>query len=311
MTMNQLLNRMTCLTIRGSNQMKNCSFKLNSSSASASASASSIHTSSSINGNYNNKSLLIGNHLSIIPQFNANARINMNAIRHKSTSASAAASASNISEDGTIIATGPDGTQYSIPLKPLGPYQKHRYAPKLPPHIVTKRISKLRIMPGAAKNIRHSPWRLNLICQFVATQTVNDALRELPFVEKVKAPLVEKLIQGTANSAFTKHGLLKSQLEVVECFATQGSHLKRVKRMGRGRSGKMARRFAHIRIVLREIDFPLKIMQCTSVNQRRKWIKKMEVALKEVKEYDEEREEIEGLEREVAEMKKKKELDEK
>ena len=291
--------------------MRNCSFKLNSSSsasASASASASSIHTSS-INGNYNNASLLIGNHLSIIPQFNANANanINMNAIRHKSTSAAAAAA--NISEDGTIIATGPDGTQYSIPLKPLGPYQKHRYAPKLPPHIVTKRISKLRIMPGAAKNIRHSPWRLNLICQFVATQTVNDALRELPFVEKVKAPLVEKLIQGTANSAFTKHGLLKSQLEVVECFATQGSHLKRVKRMGRGRSGKMARRFAHIRIVLREIDFPLKIMQCTSVNQRRKWIKKMEVALKEVKEYDTERKEIEGLEREVAEMKKKKELD--
>jgi hypothetical protein len=37
----------------------------------------------------------------------------------------------------------------------------------------------------------------------------------------------------------------------------------------------------------------------------------MEVALKEVKEYDEERKEIEGLEREVAEMKKKKELDEK
>jgi len=300
--------------------MRNCSFKLNSSSASASASASAIHTSS-INGNYNNTSLLIGNQFSMNANANINANTNVNAIiRHKSAAANMNTNTSTInnsskkqqpSEDGTIIATGPDGTQYSIPLKPLGPYQKHRYAPKLPPHMVTKRISKLRIMPGAAKNIRHSPWRLNLICQFAAGQTVTDVLREILFVEKVKAPLVEKLIQGTANSAFTKHGLLKSQLEVVECFATQGSHLKRVKRMGRGRHGKMARRFSHIRIVLREIDFPLKIMQCTSVNQRRQWVKRMEASMKEVAEYDEEREEIEALEKEVAEMKMKKEQDEK
>jgi len=125
-------------------------------------------------------------------------------------------------------------------------------------------------------------------------------------VNKVKAPLVASLIQGTANSAKMKFGLLPSQLEVVECFATHGSHLKRIKRMGRGRSGKMHRRFSHVRVVLREIDFPLKILQCTSINQREKWVARMEVGLREQAEYRKEKEEIDSLEKEVKEMQRKK-----
>jgi len=211
-------------------------------------------------------------------------------------------------DNGTIIATGPDGTKYAIPPKPLGRYVQKRHAPKIPPHIVSSRISKLRSIAGASKNIRHSPWRLNLICQFAQGQTVEDALIQLKFVHKVKAPLIYNLIQGTANSAKTKYGLLPSQLEIVECFATHGSHLKRIKMMGRGRAGKMHRRFSHARVVLREIDFPLKIMQCTSLNQRQKWKSRMEVALEDQAVYLKEKEELEALEKAAKEeVRKKKE----
>jgi len=278
---------MSGLAIRSSKQIRNYSLK-----------SSLPPTRNHCNINLNIKATT--------PLFNYDNNNNNNSnlcIRHQSTHAMKFNKNDN---DKTIIAIGPDGTKYSIPMKPLGPYQKHRHAPKLPPHLVKRRIKHLRIMPGAAKQIRHSPWRLNLICQFVAGQTVNDALRELPFVNKVKAPLVQSLIQGTANSALTKYGLLKSQLEIVECFATQGTHLKRIKTMGRGRAGKMYRRFTHIRIVLREIDFPLKIMQCTSINQRNQWAKRMELATREVEEYQMEKEEIEALEKEAEEMKIKK-----
>jgi len=278
---------MSGLAIRSSKQIRNYSLK-----------SSLPSTRSHCNINLNIKATT--------PLFNYDNNNNNNSnlcIRHQSSHAMKFNKNDN---DKTIIAIGPDGTKYSIPMKPLGPYQKHRHAPKLPPHLVKRRIKHLRIMPGAAKQIRHSPWRLNLICQFVAGQTVNDALRELPFVNKVKAPLVQSLIQGTANSALTKYGLLKSQLEIVECFATQGTHLKRIKTMGRGRAGKMYRRFTHIRIVLREIDFPLKIMQCTSINQRNQWAKRMELATREVEEYQMEKEEIEALEKEAEEMKIKK-----
>ncbi len=224
---------------------------------------------------------------------------------------SSSAPLESMQEDGTVIATGPDGTKYSIPLKPLGNYNQKRHAPKIAPRIVRSRTSKLRTVDGKNKNIRHSPWRLNLVCQFAAGQTVNDALMQLQFLNKVKAPLVRSLIHGTANSAKMKYGLLPSQLEVAECFATQGTHLKRIKRMGRGRAGKMYRRFSHVRVVLREIDFPLKIMQCTSVNQRKKWVERMESALRDQAAYRKEREEIEALEREVEEMKRKKEAESK
>ena len=106
---------------------------------------------------------------------------------------------------------------------------------KVKPFIVKRRINQLRTYIGNERNIRHSPWRLNLVCQFAAGQTVPEALKQLMFCQKVKAPLVAKVIRRTANLANIRHGLQPSQLEVAECFATHGTHLKRLKIMGRGR----------------------------------------------------------------------------
>merc|ERR1712216_155228 len=96
--------------------------------------------------------------------------------------------------------------------------------------------------------------------------------KQLMFCQKVKAPLVAKVIRRTATMANTQDGLQPSQLEVAECFSTHGSHLKRLKIMGRGRSGKKFRRHSHIRLMLREIDFPTKLLQAESINQKRKWL---------------------------------------
>lgn len=213
----------------------------------------------------------------------------------------------NVNDDGTVIAVGPDGEKYAIPLKPLGYYKRPKDAPKLKPHIKNARIAKLRSVDAKRQNIRHSPWRLNLVCQFAAGQTVPDALLQLQYCEKVKAPLVASLIKSAANKAKQKYGLELSQLEVAECFATHGTHLKRIKPMGRGRAGKMKHRFSHMRVVLREIDFPLKILTCTSNNQRNQWIKKMDIALQDKAKGDVERIELEKLEKEFEAMQKAKE----
>lgn len=73
------------------------------------------------------------------------------------------------------------------------------------------------------------------MCQFVAGLTVPEALRQLMFCRKVKAPLLAGVIRRTAIEADEQDGLQPSQLEVAECFSTHGSHLKRLKIMGRGR----------------------------------------------------------------------------
>jgi len=106
---------------------------------------------------------------------------------------------------------------------------------KVKPFIIKRRIKQLRTYDGAEKGIRHSPWRMNLVCQFAAGLTVPEALKQLMFCQKRMAPLVAKVIRDTANEADRRDGLQPSQLEVAECFSTHGTHLKRIKIMGRGR----------------------------------------------------------------------------
>jgi large subunit ribosomal protein L22 len=106
---------------------------------------------------------------------------------------------------------------------------------KLRPRVVRKRIEKLRIYEGKEKGIRGSPWKLNLVCQFAAGQTVPEALTQLMFVEKAKAPLVAKVIKRTCNLASIRDGLLPCQIEVAECFSTHGTPLKRVRYHSKGR----------------------------------------------------------------------------
>ena len=175
-----------------------------------------------------------------------------------------------------------------------------RKLPRKPaPSVVRRRVERLRTYVGTERDIRHSPWRMNLVCQFAAGQTVPDALTQLDFCRKRFAPLVKELIEKTVQEAAEKGGLHPTQLEVAECFATHGTHLKRMKIMGRGRTGIMHHRFTHVRLVLREIDFPLKIALSSSVAGKRKWLGLMRTAEVEGEASRLEKEEVDRLEREI------------
>ena len=106
---------------------------------------------------------------------------------------------------------------------------------KVKPFIIKRRRQLLRTYVGNEKEIRHSPWRMNLVCQLAAGLTVSEALKQLMFCQKRMAPLVAQVIRRTAVEAEEKDGIMPSQLEVAECFTTHGHHLKRLKIMGRGR----------------------------------------------------------------------------
>lgn len=171
---------------------------------------------------------------------------------------------------------------------------------KLQPKIIRKRLEKLKTYEGSQRNIRHSPWRLQLICRHVTGMTLQDALTQLEFLNKRFAPLVQKVLKRTSNLADIRDSIQMSQLEVAECFATQGSHIKRIKPMGRGRQGIMHHKFSHMRVVLREIDFPLKIYMARTLNEKRTWIEHQVEAQAEYERAKAKREELESLERIVA-----------
>jgi hypothetical protein len=110
-----------------------------------------------------------------------------------------------------------------------------RKLPELKPHIVKRRLARMRTYVDAKKGIRHSSWRLNLICQMIAGLSVPEALKQLQFCDKSRAPLVQEFLQAAATKAKEKDGLPNTKLEVAECFVTRGTPLKRIRYMGRGR----------------------------------------------------------------------------
>lgn len=68
------------------------------------------------------------------------------------------------------------------------------------------------------------------------------------------------------------------------------------------RAGKKLRRFSHIRLVLREIDFPTKLLQATSINQKRKWLERLAIARDDYEKARVEKEELAELEALAAEV---------
>jgi hypothetical protein len=104
-----------------------------------------------------------------------------------------------------------------------------------------------------------------------------------------------------------KRSFPDSQLEVAECFSTKGTPLKRIKPMARGRAGRMTREHSHMRVVLREIDFKLRIYQAKNVYQKKKWLEMQMVAQEDSDVAMAERREVERLEEEQRKVKEQKE----
>jgi large subunit ribosomal protein L22 len=170
---------------------------------------------------------------------------------------------------------------------------------KLKPRIVARRLATLKTYLGTEKNIRHSPRKLNLICQLVAGLPLLEALKQLEFCDKGFAPLVKNVLARTSNLADIRDGIQQCQLEVAECFVTQGSHLRRMKYHGKGRMGIMHHKYSHMRVILREIDFPLKIYQAPSLNKKRKLVKMQIEARQEYLAAKKDRDELNALKEEA------------
>uniref|UniRef100_A0A6V0D6B5 50S ribosomal protein L22, chloroplastic n=1 Tax=Pseudo-nitzschia australis TaxID=44445 RepID=A0A6V0D6B5_9STRA len=190
----------------------------------------------------------------------------------------------------TMFTDSESGEQYGIILDT-------RKLPRLKPGVVRRRLDKCRTYVGREQSIRHSPWKLNRICQLASGLTLEEALTQLKFCDKKNADLVAKVLKRTSNLGDIRDGLQISQLEVAECFATRSMMLRRIKPMGRGRHGVMHHKFSHIRVVLREIDFPLRIYQQTSLNQKKKWMYHQQRAENDARAAMAKREELERLEK--------------
>ncbi|CAN0126138.1 unnamed protein product, partial [Ectocarpus sp. 13 AM-2016] len=95
----------------------------------------------------------------------------------------------------------------------------------------------LREITTGLKEIRVSPWNLNLLAKLVRGLPVAEASAQLLFCKKKHTTTVAKAIQNALNLADMRHGLAAEELEVGEIFVTKGKMVKRIRIMGRGRAG--------------------------------------------------------------------------
>src|SRR5262245_23579983 len=107
---------------------------------------------------------------------------------------------------------------------------------------------------AVARNIRVSPQKLNLVAQMIRGKKVAVALADLEFSRKRIARDVRKCLQSAIANAENNHDLDIDDLVVAQAHVGKGLVMKRFMPRARGRAGRIQKPFAHLTIVVREVE---------------------------------------------------------
>ena len=81
---------------------------------------------------------------------------------------------------------------------------------------------------------------------------VTTALGILAYSPRYASSVIEKLLKSAIANAEKNHGMNPENLYIAECYAGQGSIMKRVRPRAQGRAYRIEKRTSHITIVLDE-----------------------------------------------------------
>jgi large subunit ribosomal protein L22 len=110
-----------------------------------------------------------------------------------------------------------------------------------------------------ARNLKISPQKLNDFCKIIRGLRLDEAIMQCGVSPKKAARLVRMGLRSAKANAVNNHGLDGEKLSVYEAIVGKGTHLKRIKIHGRGRSGKMSRYRSHLTVKLQEKEVPRKM----------------------------------------------------
>src|SRR6202521_1420085 len=107
---------------------------------------------------------------------------------------------------------------------------------------------------AVTRTLRVSPQKLNLLAQLIRGKKVQSALADLEFSRKRLAGDVRKCLESAIANAENNHDLDVDDLVVVEAHVGKSLVIKRHESRGRGRMGAITKPFAHLTIVVREVE---------------------------------------------------------
>ncbi|WP_299863940.1 50S ribosomal protein L22 [uncultured Hoeflea sp.] len=118
----------------------------------------------------------------------------------------------------------------------------------------TERRLKGNEAQAVARTLRISPQKLNLVAALIRGKKVEQALAELEFSRKRIASTVKKTLESAVANAENNHDLDVDSLVVAEAYVGKSIVMKRFHARGRGRASRIEKPFAHLTIVVREVE---------------------------------------------------------
>ncbi|MCJ8520632.1 large subunit ribosomal protein L22 [Pseudorhizobium tarimense] len=118
----------------------------------------------------------------------------------------------------------------------------------------TERRLKDNEAQAVARTLRISPQKLNLVAAMIRGKKVERALADLEFSRKRIAGTVKKTLESAIANAENNHDLDVDSLIVSEAYVGKSIVMKRFHARGRGRASRIEKPFAHLTIVVREVE---------------------------------------------------------
>lgn len=163
------------------------------------------------------------------------------------------------------IARGIRGLAVSVPKKPMESVNEimasamyRRPVAEKRPRL--RRSSELLSAVAHSRNVKSSPWKLNMAAKMIRGKTVLQAMVQLGFSPKQHyAPIVQRCLQKAINLAEINHDLLPEQLRVAEVVVNKGRMMKKIRFHAKGRMGVMRKKWSNISVKLEEVDWDFEI----------------------------------------------------
>ena len=108
------------------------------------------------------------------------------------------------------------------------------------------------LIKAVNKNVRCSPRKLSLVCNFIKGKKADLALRDLEFSRKRIAKDVSKTVKSAISNAENNHQLDIDNLFVKEAYVGKSLVMKRFRPRAKGRASPIKKPFSRITIILGE-----------------------------------------------------------
>ena len=108
------------------------------------------------------------------------------------------------------------------------------------------------IVKAINKNVRISPRKLSLVCNFIKGKKADVALRDLEFSRKRIAKDVSKTVKSAISNAENNYQYDIDNLFVKEAYVGKSLVMKRFRPRAKGRASSIVKPFSKLTIILEE-----------------------------------------------------------